>query len=103
MNTRTQPPPVMPTVGHTAPTSKRPSPFTFAQLAELKAELQREYALAERTRAYGGGSLELHELDLAMERMEDGVYGICTACGNPIPLARLQVMPAAPRCVGCPR
>lgn len=104
MNTRTQPPPAMPSVGSpSALTAPQSSPFTLAQLADLAAELRREYALAERARSYGGHSLELHELFLALQRLDNGVFGICTACGQPIPLARLQVMPAAQRCVGCPR
>ena len=34
----------------------------------------------------------------AMERIEAGTYGTCTACGNGIPFERLFVFPEAPEC-----
>lgn len=37
----------------------------------------------------------------ALERIEEGVYGICEHCGNEIGEARLQVLPLALRCVKC--
>ena len=36
-----------------------------------------------------------------MERLEDGTYGICESCGQPIDLDRLRAMPAATTCVRC--
>ncbi|MFF6904886.1 TraR/DksA family transcriptional regulator [Streptomyces sp. NPDC012389] len=43
----------------------------------------------------------LAELDLAVDRLENGDYGRCEVCGEPIPAARLEVRPAATTCVGC--
>ncbi|MEW2065982.1 TraR/DksA C4-type zinc finger protein [Streptomyces sp. NPDC007346] len=43
----------------------------------------------------------LAELDLAVERLETGGYGLCEGCGEPIPAARLEVRPAATACVRC--
>ncbi len=103
MNTRTQPPPASSHVHHPSPASALESPLTALQLSDLEAELRREYALAERELSYGGSSLELHELREAIQRLNDRAYGVCTACLQPIPFARLQVMPATQRCVGCPR
>ena len=37
----------------------------------------------------------------AMQRLEDGTYGNCEGCGNPIPVARLEVFPSATTCVAC--
>ena len=37
----------------------------------------------------------------AIERIEHGLYGICQRCGNPIPKARLKVMPTALLCIKC--
>jgi len=37
----------------------------------------------------------------ALQRIQDGTYGICVDCGRNIPAARLQVKPEATRCVGC--
>lgn len=44
---------------------------------------------------------ELRDIDVALARMDEGVYGQCSACGVEIPLARLQSQPAASRCIKC--
>ena len=44
---------------------------------------------------------ELHDIEAALERMEDGSYGECDECGCEIDHARLEVQPAALRCVEC--
>lgn len=53
------------------------------QAAALAAEAQ-----AQRTR-----------LLAALERVAAGTYGRCEVCGRPIPAGRLEVRPAATRCV----
>ena len=37
----------------------------------------------------------------ALERLEDGTYGICESCGNAIGKLRLQAAPRATLCVSC--
>jgi DnaK suppressor protein len=37
----------------------------------------------------------------ALKRMEEGTYGICTGCGQPIESGRLQVMPEVEHCPAC--
>lgn len=37
----------------------------------------------------------------AMQRLEDGTYGHCEGCANPIPVERLTVFPSATTCVRC--
>ncbi|GAA4027912.1 TraR/DksA family transcriptional regulator [Actimicrobium antarcticum] len=44
---------------------------------------------------------ELGEIDAALVRVDAGTFGICTACGEPIPEARLRAMPAARFCIAC--
>lgn len=41
------------------------------------------------------------EIDAALSRVDAGSYGICEACGNPIPEARLEALPEATLCVAC--
>jgi DnaK suppressor protein len=41
------------------------------------------------------------EIDAALTRVEAGTYGLCEACGKPIPEARLEVLPEATLCVSC--
>ena len=37
----------------------------------------------------------------ALERIENGTYGICDKCGREIPIARLNAVPEAVYCVDC--
>lgn len=43
----------------------------------------------------------LREIDAALDRIARGTYGICERCGEPIPLARLEVIPYARLCMKC--
>jgi RNA polymerase-binding transcription factor DksA len=43
--------------------------------------------------------LILREVDTALGRIDDGTYGICTACGKEIPDERLDAVPYATLCV----
>jgi RNA polymerase-binding transcription factor DksA len=37
----------------------------------------------------------------ALERIDEGTYGICEGCGGEIPAARLEIVPEARYCVRC--
>jgi DnaK suppressor protein len=37
----------------------------------------------------------------ALRRLEAGTFGVCAACGDDIPEARLRALPFAVRCTGC--
>jgi DnaK suppressor protein len=41
----------------------------------------------------------LREIDAALQRIEAGTYGTCTACGKQIPPERLEAVPYATLCV----
>jgi DnaK suppressor protein len=41
------------------------------------------------------------EIDRALQKIEDGTYGMCEQCGDSIPDARLQALPYAALCVSC--
>ena len=41
---------------------------------------------------------ELADVEHALRRLDDGTYGTCEACGQPIDDARLEAMPAARLC-----
>jgi DnaK suppressor protein len=49
----------------------------------------------------GQSQQHLKEIDAALQRMDDGRYGLCTKCGNAIALGRLQVRPQAALCISC--
>ena len=41
-------------------------------------------------------------VDAALARVDDGSYGVCERCGQPIAPARLEARPTARTCVSCP-
>ena len=52
-------------------------------------------ALVNQARAH------LAEIDAAITRLEDGTYGVCERCGQPISDARLRARPVARACITC--
>lgn len=44
---------------------------------------------------------QLAGLDRALDRLEQDDYGRCEVCGEPIPVERLEIRPAARTCVRC--
>jgi RNA polymerase-binding transcription factor DksA len=45
--------------------------------------------------------VQLEETDAALQKYDEGTYGICDLCGKPIPEARLRAFPAATHDVDC--
>ena len=43
----------------------------------------------------------IHEVRSALGRIEDGEYGSCERCEEPIPAKRLDALPWARMCVSC--
>ena len=43
------------------------------------------------------------ELKHALERLEEGTYGVCESCGKPIDLQRLEALPQTELCIECAR
>jgi DnaK suppressor protein len=41
------------------------------------------------------------DIDRALEKVGEGTYGVCDTCGEAIPAARLEALPATTKCVGC--
>jgi RNA polymerase-binding protein DksA len=46
---------------------------------------------------------ELRDVEAALQRIRDGVYGQCQDCGGEITKERLEAYPTAKRCVECQR
>jgi RNA polymerase-binding protein DksA len=58
----------------------------------------------EREKAYYFATREgrlLYHVDQALERIEDGSYGNCHNCGQPISRDRLEAVPHARLCINC--
>lgn len=43
----------------------------------------------------------LDEIEQALQRLDEGIYGLCSECGLPIPEKRLEALPWAARDVVC--
>jgi DnaK suppressor protein len=63
--------------------------------ATLAFERAQTAALLDQSRS------RLEELDKALQRHEQGTYGICEMCGEAIPAERLAVRPTAQTCLRC--
>lgn len=86
------------TMAHPTPTD--PNDFSqdtqdFGDTAVDFLELQNEQSIEVNEQAL------LTEVQDALKRIEEGTYGICVDCGNPIPEKRLEAMPWAARDVKC--
>lgn len=45
----------------------------------------------------------LYQIDDALKRIDDGSFGICQQCNQPITMSRLKAVPYAPLCIACQR
>jgi DnaK suppressor protein len=67
----------------------------FYDDAESEKGRQLSHLLGERER------MKLNAIDDALERIEDGTYGICEECGCDINKKRLNVVPFTRYCITC--
>ncbi|MCG8509078.1 MAG: TraR/DksA family transcriptional regulator [Rhodospirillales bacterium] len=44
---------------------------------------------------------ELQRIESALQRIEDGEFGYCVACGDEIAVKRLENDPTTPLCINC--
>ncbi len=58
-------------------------------------ELEKRLTLEKRIRE------QLAEVEHALQKFEDGTYGKCDNCGQPIPPDRLEALPQASLCLNC--
>jgi RNA polymerase-binding protein DksA len=65
----------------------------FADSAQVAAEQGENRALAGSLRE------QLEDVDSALEKLDNGTYGLCERCGQPIGEARLEAMPATRYCI----
>lgn len=67
----------------------------FKDVAESDAQAAIEDATADHA------AQELSLVAAALRRLEDGSYGMCLDCGEPIAEQRLLALPATPYCTAC--
>jgi RNA polymerase-binding transcription factor DksA len=81
-------------------TTRIVSQLTDAQRRSLRADLEREFQRLEPT---GRGGALVAAVANALQRLDEGTYGLCVVCGGTIPYARLSVLPETERCRACSR
>ena len=64
-------------------------------LASDERERELSLTLGDRERR------KLADIDLALERIQEGTYGVCEECGEPVGEKRLEVLPFTRVCVDC--
>lgn len=67
----------------------------FADAAATTAERTERLGLVETLKG------QLDEVERALERVDEGTYGVCARCGNQIPPERLEARPESTLCVDC--
>jgi DnaK suppressor protein len=67
------------------------------EVDEIQASASREIGLATREMLVE----RVNCLSAALDRLNDGEYGVCVDCAEPISPARLHVMPEVQTCVRC--
>jgi len=75
-----------------------PDPMTYGSQAAAASQVftqQRDLAL----RDHNLGQIEA--VDAAIARMDAGIWGTCTTCGQLISVARLEALPSAAHCIEC--
>lgn len=76
---------------------RREEPYS-ADFAEQAVELENKEVVE---RLDEDAKVDLAHIQKALNRIEDGSYGICTGCNNNINQARLEAIPQAERCIDC--
>jgi RNA polymerase-binding transcription factor DksA len=66
--------------------------------SEQAVEREEEEVLGDLGAA---GAQEIRMIEAALKRIENGSYGVCVRCGDPIGDARLDVVPQTPMCRDC--
>ena len=74
------------------------NPPDVLDFKDVAAE-DRQAIIDEATLAHA--TAELHQIVAALRRVEDGSYGECQDCGEPIDERRLFALPATPFCTAC--
>ena len=69
----------------------------LAETASATLNREIDYTLEENSERL------LSAIDAALQRIEDGTYGICQGCGKPIGAERLDALPYTTQCIECKR
>lgn len=78
--------------------------FRIEQLAALGVAAPADQGQAEVAETLRlGARVALAGIEAALARMDVGTFGHCVRCATPIPVERLEILPAVALCVTCQR
>jgi len=70
---------------------------SVGRVSRIDAIQQQQMAIASQQQA----AQISKRIELALQRIDNGEYGYCLQCGEPIAFARLQAQPFASLCLDC--
>jgi DnaK suppressor protein len=76
-------------------------PAELAQVKDVEEQSMEDFVLGMDFALMEMESATLRKIDDAILRLQEGRYGICIECDEPIAEARLQALPFADLCRGC--
>ncbi len=82
----------------TAPPSDTASVSFGKRVGDGTTEAVERLATTATARSMAGA---IAEIDRALQKLDEGTYGLCDGCGEVIPPARLEVRPATAFCIDC--
>jgi RNA polymerase-binding protein DksA len=78
-------------------TQEIPSDNHLGDTASVTLDREIDYTLEENE------GRVLAAIDAALERIDEGTFGICRTCGKPIGEDRLEALPYSTQCIDCKR
>jgi RNA polymerase-binding protein DksA len=78
-------------------TQEIPSDNHPADFATVTVDREIDYTLEENEERL------LAAIDAALKRIDDGTFGVCRSCGQPIDPERLEALPYTTQCIDCKR
>lgn len=72
---------------------------SVGRLSRMDAMQQQAMAKATQARR----EVESRQIKAALQRLDDGEFGYCAACGEEISAPRLALTPTATKCIACAR
>ena len=78
-------------------TQEMPSDNHPGDVATVTFDRELDYTLEENEERVLGA------IDSALRRIDNGTYGACASCGQPIGAERLEALPWTTRCISCKR
>ena len=73
----------------------------MTEVRDFKDAAAEESQVAVEDAALASAASELAQVAAALRRLDDGSYGFCEDCGDPIDERRLLAMPATLYCTSC--